>query len=147
MSIINTDTGEVLVDEDLDYRAMDTPALGMRYLDLKEAATAVAKARNAVEDTIMQRMEEGGTTAILEGGVEISIKEGTPKYRVDDLLSLSEELPEVYEEIVVAVPATVKVDGRKIRSWRAKSERVDAVASAAQETSKLTLEIKQKAKA
>ena len=34
MSIINTDTGEVLVDEDLDYRAMDTPALGMRGISV-----------------------------------------------------------------------------------------------------------------
>ena len=146
MKLINSDTGEMLT-ETAGISTTDTPTLGLRYLELKEARSVLYKALNAIEDTIMQRMEEGGTTAILEGGVEISIKEGTPKYRVDDLLSLSEELPEVYEEIVVAVPATVKVDGRKIRSWRAKSERVDAVASAAQETSKLTLEIKQKAKA
>jgi hypothetical protein len=146
MKLINSDTGEMLT-ETAGISTTDTPTLGLRYLELKEARSVLYKALNAIEDTIMQRMEEGGTTAILEGGVEISIKEGTPKYRVDDLLSLSEELPEVYEEIVVAVPATVKVDGRKIRSWRAKSERVDAVASAAQEASKLTLEIKQKAKA
>ncbi len=143
MNIVNTDTGEMLTDTS-SIAATDTPTLGQRYLETKAAVKALYVAQNAVEDTIMQRMQEGGTTAILEGGVEINIKEGTPKYRVGELLPLSEELPEVYEEIVVPVPATVKVDGRKMRTWRNKNQRVDEVAAAAQEAGKLSLEVKEK---
>ena len=141
MNIVNSDTGEHLTNTD-SIVDTDTPTLGLRYLELKAARSALYKATNAVEDTIMDRMRQGGATAILEGGVEINIKDGTPKYRVDELLPLKESHPEVYEQIVLPVPASLKVDGRKMRTWRSKIEAVDEIAATAQEAGTQTLEVK-----
>ena len=141
MTIIDTESGVVLSDTS-DIATSDTPTLGLRYLELKAAIVELYDAKNAVEDTIMQRMRQGGTTALLEGGVEINVKQDTPSYRVDELLPLKELLPEVYDEIVLPVPATVKVDGRKIRSWRGKSNAVETIAANAQKDGKQSLEVK-----